>query len=321
MSSSFLVIRAFAQQPTEDWAISASELAKDNLDRVAASESQITAVLNANPGLFVELKRWIAKDAADRGQILKDSDLTDSTILGRLGSDVKFRAAATRLLQSYGYLQARPNPDSEVGRRQAALEQERIRQAVADQHEQLTKCDGSSAPRYTSCHSSQKPPQKTGVQTGTSNPSELPRDRDFGQLLTNPAPQPTSGNGSLLRTSAVLPEGNDSGISSGSESDLDAYADLVRPDGTAGSRPAAAAYSRHSSTRGHESDRSQRRTITGHDLGSRSSLVTVFRYSLAVRHLCSLGDFVGFHWAFWPGSISKPDSGFGNDSHRFSGLP
>ena len=73
--------RVLAQQPAEDQTISNSELAQDNLDRVAASESQITAVLNANPGLFVELKRWIAKDAADRGQIVKDSDLTDSAIL------------------------------------------------------------------------------------------------------------------------------------------------------------------------------------------------------------------------------------------------
>ena len=89
---SFLIIPASAQQPTEDRAISASELAKDNLDRVAASESQITAVLNANPGLFVELKRWIAKDAADRGQILRDSDLTDAALLSRLTNDVRFRA-------------------------------------------------------------------------------------------------------------------------------------------------------------------------------------------------------------------------------------
>ena len=44
---------ALAQQPTDERAISSSELAKDNLDRVAASEAQITAVLNANPGLFV----------------------------------------------------------------------------------------------------------------------------------------------------------------------------------------------------------------------------------------------------------------------------
>ena len=73
--------RGFARQAAQDQVISASELAKDNLDRVAASESQITAVLNANPGLFVELKRWVAKDAADRGQIVKDSDLTDAAIL------------------------------------------------------------------------------------------------------------------------------------------------------------------------------------------------------------------------------------------------
>src|SRR6266566_6060675 len=131
--SFFLVTYAFAQQPTENQAISASELAKDNLDRVAASEAQITAVLNANPGLFVELKRWIAKDAADRGQIIKDTDLTDSAILSRLANDSRFRAAATRLLQQYGYLLPKANPDSEVGREQAALEQERIRELVAAQ--------------------------------------------------------------------------------------------------------------------------------------------------------------------------------------------
>jgi len=113
---------ALAQQrESRERAISTSELAKDNLDRVAASDSQITGVLNANPGLFVELKRWVAKDAADRGQVLKDFDLTDAAILSRLTSDVRFRAAATRLLQGYGYLLPKPNPDSVVGREQAAL--------------------------------------------------------------------------------------------------------------------------------------------------------------------------------------------------------
>ncbi len=81
---SFLVTGALAQQPTGNQTISNSELANDNLDKVAASESQITAVLNANPGLFVEMKRWVAKDAADRGQVVKDSDLTDAAILLRL---------------------------------------------------------------------------------------------------------------------------------------------------------------------------------------------------------------------------------------------
>jgi hypothetical protein len=146
-------VSAFAQQTTtQSNVISASELAKENLDRVSASEAQITAVLNANPGLFVELKRWMAKDAADRGQILKDSDLRDSAVLSRLASDAGFRAAATRLLQGYGYLLPKANPDSEVGREQAALEQERIRELVATeqtqarqgQQNELAKCDTSS---------------------------------------------------------------------------------------------------------------------------------------------------------------------------------
>jgi hypothetical protein len=58
-----------------------SELAKDNLDRVAASETQIAGLLSANPGLLVELKRWMAKDASDKGQIVQDEDLEDAAIM------------------------------------------------------------------------------------------------------------------------------------------------------------------------------------------------------------------------------------------------
>ena len=189
----------------------------------------------------MELKSWVAKDAADRGQLLKDADLTDAAIYARLAQDQHFRAAATRLLQNYGYLLAKPNPDSEVGRKQAALEQERIRQVVAAQHEQLTKCDGSSAVGNPNCQSIQKPPQKAALQTGTSNPGELPKDRDFDQLLTNPVPQPTSGNGSLLRVSTnPLESGSSSGIA-GSESDLTllpiSYDRMALPDPDAPPQP------------------------------------------------------------------------------------
>ena len=209
-------------------AISASELAKDNLDRVAASEAQITAVLNANSGLFVELKRWVAKDAADRGQIIKDTDLTDSAILVRLSSDSRFRAAATRLLQSYGYLLPKANPDSAVGREQAALEQERIRELVAvqraqgpqAQQSQLAKCDPASERGDANCQNQQKEPRKA-IQTNGQNPAELPRDRDFDQLLTNPAAPPISGNGSLLRTSTnPLAGAGAAGLQAASSADL-----------------------------------------------------------------------------------------------------
>ena len=206
--------------------IPASELAKDNLDRVAAAESQIRAVLNANPGLFVELKRWVAEDAAGRGQLLRESDLIDAAILSRLANDARFRAAATRLLQQYGYLLPKVNPDSAVGREQAALEQERIRGLVAAeqarqaQQNQLTKCDGPAAPGEPGCQSKPRASQKAAVQTGTANPAELPRDRDFGQLLTNPVAQPATGDGSLLRTSVGPLEGSNTGVPGGTEGDL-----------------------------------------------------------------------------------------------------
>ena len=176
----------------------------------------------------MELKRWVAKDTADRGQILRDSDLTDAAILSRLTNDVRFRAAATRVLQGYGYLLPKINPDSEVGREQAALEQERIRELVATrqaqaqqaQQNQLVNCDSPAGRTDANCQPKQKSPQKA-IQTNSSNPAELPKDRDFDQLLTNPVPQPTAGNGSLLRTSASpLGSGGAAAVQAASDSNL-----------------------------------------------------------------------------------------------------
>src|SRR5437763_17092500 len=55
----------------------ASELAIENASRVAASSAQIKAVLVKDTGLLVELKRRVAKDATDSGQVVEDADLSD----------------------------------------------------------------------------------------------------------------------------------------------------------------------------------------------------------------------------------------------------
>src|SRR5690242_20309341 len=68
-----------------------SDLAKDNYSRVAASSVDIRAVLVREAGLLVELKRWVAKEATDDGQIVEDADLTDQAIFDRLDRDVTFR--------------------------------------------------------------------------------------------------------------------------------------------------------------------------------------------------------------------------------------
>jgi polysaccharide biosynthesis/export protein len=107
-----------------------SELTKDNLDRVAASPAQLKAVLAKDTGLLVELKRWIAKDASDNGQVISDEDLTDAAVYDRLANDVKFRSVATRLVQKYGYLRPSINPDSEMGKEQEFILKERARKLI-----------------------------------------------------------------------------------------------------------------------------------------------------------------------------------------------
>jgi protein involved in polysaccharide export with SLBB domain len=106
------------------------DFAQENLGRVSASAIQIRAVLVKDEGLLVELKRWVAKEATDNGQVVEDSNLTDHAIFERLDQDVKFRSIATRLLQRYGYLMPTPNPDSNLAKQNELVIKERARRLV-----------------------------------------------------------------------------------------------------------------------------------------------------------------------------------------------
>src|SRR5215472_16045671 len=107
-----------------------SDLAQENLNRVAASAAQIRAVLAKEQGLMVELKRWVAKEATDNGQVVDDANLTDQAIFDRLEQDVVFRSVATRLLQRYGYLMPAANPDSDIAKEKELILKERARHLV-----------------------------------------------------------------------------------------------------------------------------------------------------------------------------------------------
>jgi hypothetical protein len=103
-------------------------LAADNLERVAAAAEQILEILNRDAGLMVEFKRMIAQDASAIGQLLEESDLTDSALTARINEDLRTRVLATRLLQKYGYLLPKINPESELGQEQKLVLQERAQQ-------------------------------------------------------------------------------------------------------------------------------------------------------------------------------------------------
>src|SRR6266700_6110867 len=133
---------AFAQQQTDrqrktseqgrnEYGVEQSpDLTQENLGRVAASAIQIRSVLIKDEGLKVELKRWVAKEATDSGQVVEDSNLTDQAIFDRLEQDIAFRSVATRLLQRYGYLIPSLNPDSDFAKEKELVLKERARRLV-----------------------------------------------------------------------------------------------------------------------------------------------------------------------------------------------
>ena len=204
------VLRAQSQQQAR---VPGSELSRENFNQVAASAAQIKTVLVMEPGLVVELKRWIAKDATDQGQIVSESDLTDDAIFERLQTDVRFRSVATLLLQRYGYLVPRVNPDSELGKQQELLVQERVKwiaqeeeqvrsQAAAKAQDRFEKARQCEQGEQSSCPERQQqqqpagrplPPQGQGAVPGYPPGLENPNQ------MSPPSFPQGQGNGNLER--------------------------------------------------------------------------------------------------------------------------
>jgi len=107
-----------------------SDLGQQNQGRVAASAVQLKAVLAKDEGLLIELKRWIAKEATDSGQVVEDSDLSEAAIFERLELDIQFRSVATRIVQRYGYLIPMANPESDAAKEKEFVLKERARRLV-----------------------------------------------------------------------------------------------------------------------------------------------------------------------------------------------
>src|ERR1700752_3891944 len=74
----------FAQTSQQRPVMAQSELARQNMSRVAASVGQLVVIFHRDPGLMMELKHWISKDGTDHGQLISDEDLPRETHFDRL---------------------------------------------------------------------------------------------------------------------------------------------------------------------------------------------------------------------------------------------
>jgi polysaccharide export outer membrane protein len=188
------------QQPGMENPSGLSGLSLQNLSRVAASTAEIKTILGNDAGLMVELKRWVAKDASDHGQLLNDADLSNDAIFERLENDVKFRFITTALLQRYGYLLPKLNPDSEVAKQRALVLQERAKWLAKNQEEDVTQTS-----------------QRRTQISGNAVPCDSQFVNDCGDPETRPSPSvgpdpqfggPPSGTIPSRKTPPNLPAGN-----------------------------------------------------------------------------------------------------------------
>ncbi len=161
-------LAARAQSQNRDSA-NASELALLNLSRVAASATEIKAVLARDEGLMVKVKHWIAIDATSHGQVVSDSDLTNDGVFARLDANIQFRAVATAIVQRYGYLLPKLNPDSDPGREHELLFEERKTRAQQNQKEGLAQV-GSSEHKSVGAAKSGLGPQEQQPNPGFDRP-------------------------------------------------------------------------------------------------------------------------------------------------------
>lgn len=218
----------------------APDLTQENLGRVAASASLIRGVLVKDEGLIVELKRWVAKEATDNGQVVEDSSLTDQAIFDRLEQDIAFRSVATRLLQRYGYLIPTPNPDSDFAKEKELVLKERARRLVQIEAQEDTEslqpqkndrdfertqaCDPRRDDDCPQQYSTDRR-QKAGIRGGVSSPDRNPQSAPDQQ-------QPSQSPSRTLRADG-LPQASDpldGGFPSGSSMNLEVLSSYLKRD-------------------------------------------------------------------------------------------
>ena len=119
---------------------------------------------------MVELKRLLAQDAGVSGQIIEESDLTDAAVGERLRSDLRARVFATRLLQRYGYLVPRVNPDSDLEAEQKLVREDRAQMIARAAERRDTLVENSTAGRNAACDARTAP--------ACALPTLLPEDRE-----------------------------------------------------------------------------------------------------------------------------------------------
>jgi protein involved in polysaccharide export with SLBB domain len=184
-------------QPQQRRPMPTSELSRQNDNRVAASAIDLKAVFLRDPGLMVEIKRWIAKDATDNGQMVTDNDLADDAVFERIENDVRFRSVCTKLVQKYGYLVPKLNPESDQAKEHELLVQERVKWTAQEDEEARARARQEAADQmkgFEKQQSCQRNPGEAGCNNPAAQPAASPGNQPSGTPSQGPQGAPSQPN-------------------------------------------------------------------------------------------------------------------------------
>ncbi len=100
----------------------ADSRAEQAADRVVSLPAdKIIALLQQEPGLFLQVKKMLVREAYQQGRLLDPQDLTDETLFRLITRDQNIRVLVTREIEDRDYIRAKPSRE-ELARQQMAAQ-------------------------------------------------------------------------------------------------------------------------------------------------------------------------------------------------------
>ncbi len=97
---------SYTPSTTIDQANSRAEREAEQM--VSLSADKITAILQDEPGLLLQVKKALVRRAFEQGRILDPNDLTDDALYRLIREDANVRVIATREIEDRSYVRAKP---------------------------------------------------------------------------------------------------------------------------------------------------------------------------------------------------------------------
>ena len=182
--------------------------------QVSLSADTINGILKNEPGLLLQVKRMLAKKAAEQGRVLYVNELTDETTYRLIEESPVIRALATQEMVARGYITVRPTAqETQQQERQKQLADAEVRRQnlAIDREDQLLRQAASERSSRGQTTTEAPVPRETDVDTSAPiRPDQLP-----GLLSTGMTGQQSAFGAGGLSAAALSSGGLSSGLGAG----------------------------------------------------------------------------------------------------------